>query len=146
PLLYELVDREISRDDAVWLAEHLAACRACAARLAQIRSAEAKVYARTAAVAPPPDLAGRITETVWASRQAKPSRQTEAGTWTVSVLVLALAAAGLILSPGAGAWAPRTAELFRQIGDLRLDATLRAFFERLAAAGSDWMTALPSPP
>ena len=70
PLLYDLVDGDIERDDAVWLAEHVAACAGCAGLLRELRAAEA-VYARQIAVDPPPALAARIAQAAWSDAAPK---------------------------------------------------------------------------
>jgi anti-sigma factor RsiW len=67
PLLYHVIDGEIEREDAQWLALHLATCRTCAQQLLQIQKANT-FYAERMAVAPPPDLARRIMESAEAER------------------------------------------------------------------------------
>jgi hypothetical protein len=98
PLLYDLIDDDIDRGDAVWLALHLAECRACAEELAQLRAAES-YYAARAAVQPPPELARRIVESVWAENSV---RRTDAA-WVAVTALVAAAAVIAVLAAGSGA-------------------------------------------
>ena len=101
PLLYDLVDGDIGRDDAVALARHLASCSACARALGSIDAAEA-MYAERTAVAPPQDLAARIAGAV---AQARPELGGGSRTWLLAVLAAAaVAATALLAGQGAIAW------------------------------------------
>jgi predicted anti-sigma-YlaC factor YlaD len=100
-LLYDLVDGEIGRDDAVSLALHLAACPSCAQSLAQMKSAEG-LYAAKTPVEPPPELAGRIAAAVRA--EAAPARPSAIRGFSIAAAMAAASAgAALVLersSPG----------------------------------------------
>ena len=102
PLLYDLVDGEIGRDDAVSLALHLAGCPSCAASLARMKAAEEFFVAKTA-VAPPPELARRIADA--AREQAVPARPSSlSGFGIAAAMAAASAGAALVVessSPGA---------------------------------------------
>jgi len=101
PLLYDLVDGEIGRDDAVSLALHLAACPACAGTLAQMKSAEEFFAAKTGMMSPP-DLLPRIAAAVPA--EPAPARPATARGFGIAAAMAALSAgAAFVLersSPG----------------------------------------------
>lgn len=101
PLLYDLVDGEIGRDDAVSVALHLAACRSCAEALARMKAAE-KFYAAKTPVEPAPELPHRIAAAVKAD--AAPARPSAfRGFGIAAALAAASAGAALVLdrsSPG----------------------------------------------
>ena len=101
PLLYDLVDGEIGRGDAVSLALHLAACPSCAESLARMKSAE-ELYAAKTPVAPAPELAGRIAAAV--SAESAPGRPSSVRGFGIAALTAAASAgAALVLersSPG----------------------------------------------
>ena len=99
PLLYDLIDGDIGRDEAIWLAGHVAACSACAARLNQMRAAEA-IYAREIPVEAPPGLAARIAGAVLAD---VPARR-PGWSWEPAAALLFLAAliAAALLAPELG--------------------------------------------
>ena len=98
PLLYDLVDGEIARDDAVAVALHLAACPSCAQSLAQMKAAEA-LYAAKTPVEPAPELARRIAAAVEAdAAPARPSAVRGLGVAAAMSAVSAVAA--LVLERG----------------------------------------------
>lgn len=147
PLLYELVDREIGREDAVWLAEHLAGCTACAATLRQIRTAE-NLYGALPAPSPPSDLAPRIVQSVWAARDR--SQATRKSDLLAAGLALAAGIGGVAILRLAGVTLPDAAALLPAgAGDLlRLPSSLRLdvftdFAARLREMWSSPMTLLP---
>ena len=72
PLLYDLVDGDIGRDDAVSVALHLGSCPACGTKLMQMRTAEA-FYAAKTPVPPPPELSRRIAAAVSGGRPVSSS-------------------------------------------------------------------------
>ena len=125
PFLYELVDREIGREEAVWLAEHLADCTACAATLRQMRVAE-NLYGALPAPGPPSDLAPRIVQSVWAARDR--SQATRKSDLLAAGLALAAGIAGVAILRLAGVTLPDDAAalLPAGAGDLaRLPSSLR---------------------
>ena len=143
PLLYDLIDREIGRDDAVWLAEHLASCPACAASLVQLRAAE-ELYVRQMPAEPPPDLAARVADAVWSGREVPRARQRE---WAaVSFGLLALSAAVLVFVPGAAETLRQGVDRGRELLEIPPDAGIAALFEQFAAAWRDLFSSLPAPP
>lgn len=100
PRLYDLVDGDIGRDEAVAVALHLGSCSDCAAKLGEIRAAE-KLYAARASVAPPPGLEGRITAAVAGGRIGRPSDGRALG--LAAAAAAACVAAALALGRGAPA-------------------------------------------
>lgn len=125
PLLNELVDREIGREDAVWLAEHLAGCTACAAALRQTRAAE-DLYGSLPAPSPAPDLAPRIVQSVWDARDR--SQATRKSDLLAAGLALAAGISGIAILRLAGVTLPENAAalLPAGAGDLvRLPSSLR---------------------
>lgn len=152
PLLYELVDREIGREDAVWLAEHLAGCTACAATLRQMRAAEG-LYGSLPAPGPPPDLAPRIVQSVWADRER--SFSTRKSDLLAAGLALAAGIAGIAILQLAGVALPEDAaallpagasDLVRLPSSLRLDV-FAEFAARMREMWNSPATLLPiSPP
>lgn len=101
PLLYDLVDGDIGREEAVSVALHVGSCPACAARLGQIRAAE-DFYSAKTPVAPPPDLARRIAAAV---RQREPRRASDARALGIAGAAVAVSAAAVFAiergAPGA---------------------------------------------
>ena len=67
PLIYDLVDADISANDKLLLEEHLANCEACQETLKSIESAE-KFYQKEVLLTPASDLSDRITTQVWSQR------------------------------------------------------------------------------
>ena len=100
-LLYDLVDGEIGRDDAVSLALHLAACPSCAETLARMKAAE-ELYAAKTPVEPPRELVRRIAAAVTSdAARARPSALRGFG--IAAAMAAASAGAALVLersSPG----------------------------------------------
>jgi putative zinc finger protein len=140
----ELVDGGISREGAVWLAEHLAECPACAQRLSRMRAAE-EIFRRETSVEPPADLAARVAASVWADRLT-PAAAPPRSTTLVAVVVIGLAAAALALGPIAG---PSLASWLAPLGEIaraRPEAALPGYAERIAAAWRALVAAAPSPP
>lgn len=148
PFLYDLVDGDIEREDAIWLAEHVASCGGCAGLLTQLRAAET-AYAKAIPVAPPAGLAARIADAVW---EAAPARA-PGGSWepaAVFLLLAALIAAALLAADLGGSGAT----VARGIGALprlrpnavfdfgrAIAAAVREITSRLpgSAAGVEWM-------
>ena len=96
-LFYDLTDADISRDDAVWLALHLAGCRPCADELSHVRRADAFLAARLA-VSPPAELDRRIVDSVWRTRGARGSD----GAWIGIAAAVAAACTAAALLSGQG--------------------------------------------
>jgi anti-sigma factor RsiW len=97
PLLYDLADGDIERDNAVWLALHLAACRNCADELAKLRKAEAFLSSRMS-VDPPSDLALRIAQS---AELAQRSRRRDS-LWLGLAALVAAACLIVLLAPVSG--------------------------------------------
>ena len=96
PLLYDLIDGDIERDEAVWLAEHVAACGGCAGLLKELRAAES-VYSRRIPVEPPPALAARIADAAWSAAGPKSRLRS----WEPAAAVLLLVSLiGVLFLPG----------------------------------------------
>lgn len=72
PLLYDLIDGDLSAADRDLLDPHLMSCARCQAELASIRAAE-QVFQREMRVVPEADLDARIVAEIWpaASRPAR---------------------------------------------------------------------------
>ncbi|MBL8192213.1 MAG: zf-HC2 domain-containing protein [Blastocatellia bacterium] len=64
PLIYDLVDADISASDKLLLEKHLASCEACQETLKSIESAE-KFYKEEVLLTPASDLSDRISNQVW---------------------------------------------------------------------------------
>lgn len=64
PLIYDLVDVDISASDKLLLEKHLASCEACQETLKSIESAE-KFYKEEVLLTPASDLSDRISNQVW---------------------------------------------------------------------------------
>jgi len=143
PLLYDLIDLEIERDEAVWLAEHLAACAGCAGLLKELREAD-RVFSRQIPVEPPPALAARVTDAAWSEAGARsPLRSWEPA---AAVLLLVSLIGLLFLSGGFGEVADL---LTRSVGGLprfSLDAVLdlRAVVSSAAHAIASRLPVLPA--
>ena len=99
PLLYDLADSEIARDDAVWLALHLASCRACSEKLLALQRVDS-VLAERMTVAPPYGLAQRILESAENERVVVRRRD---ALWVGLAAVIAAACLALALAGGRGA-------------------------------------------
>jgi hypothetical protein len=97
-LLYDLADSEIARDDAVWLAVHLASCRACAEKLLALQRVDS-VLAERMTIAPPYGLAERIVESAENERVV---RRRDA-LWVGLAALIAAACLALTFSGGRGA-------------------------------------------
>lgn len=63
PLIYDLVDGEISKNEQLVLNAHLASCKVCAAKLTSIQKAD-QYYRQAMPVSPAPQLAAQITQFV----------------------------------------------------------------------------------
>ena len=101
PLLYDLVDGEISRDDAVSLALHLAGCPPCAQSLAGLKVAD-EFFAAKTSVPPPPGLPGRIAAAL--REEPAPDRQSRPRGFGIAAATAGVSAAAALAvelaSPG----------------------------------------------
>ncbi len=139
PLLYDLVDGDVERADAIWLTGHVASCAGCAGLLTELRAAES-AYAQAIPVAPPAGLAARIADAVW---EAAPER---APGWSwepaaVFVLLAALIAAALLAPDLGGSTGilARAAAVFPRVSPGALPTLGRA----IAAAAREAASRLP---
>jgi len=124
PLLYDLADGDIERDNAVWLALHLAACRDCADELAELRKTEAFLSSEMA-VAPPSGLARRIAQS---AELAQRSRRRDS-LWLGLAALVAAACLIVLLAPVSGPPAALTV-LWEQ------GASAAHFFATLPSSGA----------
>jgi hypothetical protein len=147
PLLYELVDGEIGRDGAVWLAGHLAVCPACAALLSRLREAE-EFFRRETPAAAPPDLAARIVAAAGAERASAVATSTAPArsAASISVIVVALAAAALVFAPIAGTSVASWVAPLRELARLRIDTVLSTLLQRAAGAWRAMAAVVPASP
>lgn len=67
PLIYDLVDADISATDKLLLEKHLANCNHCQETLKSIKSAE-KIYQKEVLLTPASNLSDRITTQVWSQK------------------------------------------------------------------------------
>lgn len=67
PLIYDLVDADISANDKLLIEKHLANCEACQEILKSIESAE-KFYKEEVLLTPTSDFSERTTTKVWSQR------------------------------------------------------------------------------
>jgi hypothetical protein len=67
PLIYDLVDADISASDKLLLEKHLANCEACHETLKSIKSAE-KIYQKEILLTPTSDFSERVATNVWSQR------------------------------------------------------------------------------
>jgi hypothetical protein len=143
PLLYDLIDGDIERDDAVWLAEHLAACAGCAALLRELRAADA-VYSRQIPVDTPPALAARIMDAAWSEAGVKSRLRS----WEPAAAALLLVSLiGMLFLPGG--FGEEAGPLTRAVGGLprfSLDVVLdlRAVISSAAHAVASRLPVLPA--
>ena len=107
--LSEYIDGELSAQESAALEAHVAACDDCAATLAGLRAVkeEARLLRDRAA---PPELWDAIATAIAAENAPKPkvidiaSRRRAPKRWSFTVPQIAVAALGLMLLSGGGAW------------------------------------------
>jgi anti-sigma factor RsiW len=146
PLLYDLSDGDIAREDAVWLALHLATCRACADELLALQKADS-FLADTMKVTAPPGLARRIVESVESSALAKRRDSLWAGLAAfVAAACLTMVIAGGRTAPGslAGLLWDRGSVIFQAFVSLP-SASPRALVERTAGLPEELAHFWPGP-
>jgi hypothetical protein len=107
PLLYDLVDDEIDRDGAVALAEHVAACPACAARLSEMRDRE-MLYRRTLAAVEPVRTPRELADAIWSEGSLPVALAADRAPFAFALG--SAAAAVLALAGTADLWAPRLSD------------------------------------
>lgn len=67
PLIYDLVDADISANDKLLLEKHLASCTSCQETLKSISKAE-EIYQKEVLLTPASELSDRISNQVWSQR------------------------------------------------------------------------------
>jgi predicted anti-sigma-YlaC factor YlaD len=143
PLLYDLVDGDIGREDAVSVALHLGSCPACTGKLAELKTAE-EFYAAKTPVPPPPDLSRRIAAAV-SGRRIRPSSDKGALGFAAAAAAACAAAAFAIESGVLGSLEAAGSRVGVATAQLLGALRLEGWSTSLAAAWSTVTTWLAAP-
>src|SRR5438552_6736305 len=132
PLLYDLVDRELTKNEERLLLSHLDGCAACRAELESIRAAES-FYRKEMSLMPPAGLEKRIVASLQEESAARVamqprSRLARAGILGLAASVMAAAVYLASLLPESGMVLDRALELLSSLSP-QWEESLRALSE-----------------
>jgi hypothetical protein len=130
PLIYDLIDEELTESDARTLKEHIAHCPACRVELESIKAAES-LYRKEIALTPPAKLDERIVAAVWkenlsANKSTLRSRLARAALIGLAAAIPAAAVYWVSLIPASGIVVERFYNLSNSLSP-QLEAILSAF-------------------